>query len=106
MRRELVDQVGREIGELVLDLELHARGQKRRALEQPADHRIDAVVEQAAEPLGDARIFLGEFRRLLAQDRELLIVEFEEFAVHRSEPIDFDLARIELDLGDELASGR
>ena len=67
----------------MLELELHARGQKRRAFEQAADHRIEPIGHQAAQTLGDAGIFLREFARLFAQERKFAIVEFEEFAVHR-----------------------
>ena len=56
----------------------------------------------AAQPLRDARIFLREFGRLFAQDCELLIVELEKFPVHVLQPIDLDLAGIELHLRDEL----
>jgi len=102
VRRELVDQVGGEVGELVAKLELDAGGQERRALDEARDHRIGGVADDAAEPLRNARIGLREFGRLLAQDGELLIVEPQEFPVHRSEPVDSDLAGVELDLGDEL----
>ena len=102
VRRELVDEVRGEIGELVLELELDAGGQERGALEKSGDHRIGGVADEPAEPLGDARIVLSEFGRLLAQDRELLVVEPQEFAVHRSEPVDLDLAGVELHLSDEL----
>ncbi len=68
----------------MFDLELYAGGQERRALQQSGDHRIGAVGEQAAEPFGDAGIFLREFRRLLAQNLQLAIVEVEELAVHQS----------------------
>ena len=83
VRRELVDEVRGEIGELVLELELHPGGQERGALEKSGDHRIGGVADKPAEPLGDARIVFSEFGRLLAQDRELLIVELQELAVHR-----------------------
>ena len=85
----------------MLELELNSRGQKRRPFEQAADHRVEAVLEQSAEPLGDPGIFLRELRRLFAEDRELLVVEFEKFAVHRLEPFDPDLAGVDLDLGHE-----
>ena len=38
---KLIEQIGREVGEFVFDLELHARGQKRRAFKQAADHRVE-----------------------------------------------------------------
>ena len=68
----------------MLQLELHARRQEGGALQQPRDHRVHAVADQPAEPLGDARILLGEFARLLVQQLEFPIVEIEEFPVHRS----------------------
>ena len=86
----------------MLELELNSRGQERRSFEQAADHRVEVVLEQSAEPLGDPGILLRELRRLFAQDRELLIVELEEFAVHRLEPLDPDLAGVDLDLRHEL----
>ena len=66
----------------MLDLQLHARGEKRRALQQARDHRIGAVADQAAQSLGDAGIFGGEFRALLAQHGEFAIVEVSELVVH------------------------
>ena len=102
VRRELVDEVRREIGELVLELELDPSRQERGALEKSGDHRVGGVADEPSEPLGDARIVFSEFGRLLAQDRELLVVEPQEFAVHRSEPVDLDLTGVELHLGDEL----
>ena len=77
----------------MLELELDARRQKRRAFQKAADHRIDPVAHQAAEAFGDAWIFLRELARLLAQQRKLAIVEFQEFAVHaRLQSINLDLA--------------
>ena len=75
VRRELVDEVRGEIGELMLELELDPGGQERGALEKAGDHRVGGVADEPTEPLGDARIVFGEFGRLLAQDRELLVVE-------------------------------
>ena len=69
---------------------------------RPEIIRIGGVADQAPEPLGDARIVLSEFGRLLAQDRELLVIEPQEFAVHRSEPVELDLTGVELHLSDEL----
>jgi hypothetical protein len=101
VRHKLIDQIGGEVGEFVLELELDARGQERRALEQARRSSDRAGRHQAAETLGDSRIFLREFAGLLAQERELAIVEFRNSRFISSEPIDFDLAGVELDLGDE-----
>ena len=84
VRRQLIDEIRGEIGELVLELELDPGGQERGALEQAGDHRIGGVADESPETLGDAWIILREFDRLLAQDRELLVIEPQEFAVHRS----------------------
>ena len=51
----------------MLELELDSGGQKRGALEQSADHRIEIVIEQSAQALRHARIFLGEFGRLFTK---------------------------------------
>ncbi len=67
VRRQLVDQVGGEVGEFMLELELDSSGQKRGALKQSADHRIEIVIEQSAQALRHARIFLGEFGRLFTK---------------------------------------
>ena len=102
MRGQLIDQVRGEIGELMLELELHSGGQKRRAFEQPADHRVDVVFEQPAQTLGDPGIFLSEFGPLFSKDREFLIIELEEFPIHRLKPIDLHLARVQFQFRDEL----
>ena len=83
VRDELVEQVARELGELVLQLQLHARRQKGRSLQQAGDHRVGPVAHQAAQTLGDAGIFLAELARLLVQQLQLAIVEVEELPVHR-----------------------
>ena len=40
--------------------------------------------DEAAEPLGDAGIFVGEFAGLLVQQLKFSIVEIEKFPVHRA----------------------
>ena len=103
VRDELLEQVAGELRELVLELELHAGGEEGGALEQAGDHRVHAVADEAAEALGDAGILLGELARLLVQQLQFPIVEIEEFPVHRAlQPVDHDLAAVELDVGDEL----
>src|SRR6185437_1541025 len=100
--RKLVDEVRGEIGELMLELELDSGGEERGALEKSGDHRVGGVADESAKALGDARVVLSEFGRLLAQDRELLVIEPQEFAVHRSEPFEPDLTGVELHFGYEL----
>ena len=88
MGNELFQQILGEFGKFVLELELHPRRQESRALQQAADHRIDAVVQKAAETLGDARIFLGEFARLLVEQLKFRVVEIEKFPIHARLTID------------------
>ncbi len=54
----------------------------RGAFEQAADQRVDAVFQNAAEPLRNARILVREVARLLIEQLKLPIVEVEEFPVH------------------------
>ena len=82
MRDELLEQIVGEFRKLVLELELDARREKGRAFEQPADQRIDAILQNAAEPLRYSRIFLGKFARLLVEQLKFPIVEIEKFGVH------------------------
>ena len=83
VRNQLFEQIGREFREFVLELELDAGGEKRRAFEQAGDHRIGAFADQSAEAFGDAGILFGEIAGLLVQQRQFAIVEIEEFAIHR-----------------------
>jgi hypothetical protein len=67
---------------VVLELKLHPRREERGPFQETRHRRIHAIDEQAAQALCDARIFLGEFTRLLIQKRELHVVQVEEFAMH------------------------
>ena len=88
MRDELLEQIVGEFRKFVLELELNPRGEEGRAFQQTADHRIDAVFQDAAEPLRDARIFVGEFARLLVEQLKFPIVEIEKFPVHARFTVD------------------
>ena len=88
MRDKLLEQIAGEFWKFVLELELDPRGEKRRTFEKPADHRIDAVFQDAAEPLGNARIFVCEFARLLVEQLKFPIVEIEKFPVHARFTVD------------------
>jgi hypothetical protein len=83
MRDELLEQVAGEFREFVLELELHAGGQERGALQEPGNHRIHPVADDAAEPFGDAGILRGELGALLLEKGEFAVVQFEELRVHR-----------------------
>ena len=85
----------------MLELELHARRQERGALQQAGDHRVGALADEAAEPLGDAGIFFGEFARLFVKQLQFAVVEVEKFPVHCLQPVDLNLAAVELDVGNE-----
>ena len=85
----------------MLELQLDTGGEKCGAFEQPGDHGIRAVPDQSAKAFGDAGIFFGEISRLLVQQGQFAIVEVQEFAIHCLEPVDMDIAGVELDVGDE-----
>ena len=82
MRNELLKQIVGEFRELVLELELHPRGQKRCAFQETADHGVYAFLYEATKALGDAGIFVCKFTRLLIKQLQFPIVEIEKFLVH------------------------
>jgi hypothetical protein len=67
----------------VLELELYPGGEERGAFEQAGNHRVGALADQAAEPLRNSRILIGEIACLLVQQRQLAIVQIEKLAIHR-----------------------
>ena len=67
VRHQLLEQVRREFGEFVLQLELDPGGEECGAFEQARNHRIGAFADQPAEPLGDAGILIRELPGLLVQ---------------------------------------
>ncbi len=81
-RQQLLDQIVGELGKLVLDLELHARREERRTLQEGREHGIGAVMRHAAEAVGDARIFLCELLRMFVEQRQFPVIEVDEFAMH------------------------
>ena len=85
VRHKLFEQVAGEFREFLLELELDAGGKKGGPLQQRADHRVHAFCDQPAEPLGDARIFLGELTGLLEQKRQFAIVKIEKLTIHLSQ---------------------
>ena len=82
VRDELLQEVGGELRELVLELELHPGGQEGGAFQEPGDHRVHPLCDEPAKALGDAGILLRELARLLPEQCQLAIVQVEEFPVH------------------------
>src|SRR6266568_7738839 len=102
MRDELFQQILGELGEFVFELELHPCRKESGSFQQPADQRIDAVLQNAAQALRNSRIFLGELARLLVEQPKLGVVEIEKFLVHaRSQSIDDNFSGLD-NVGDEL----
>ena len=88
-RREVVrvddfEQRLREARELGVELQLHARGQKPDAFEQPLDVGIGHLQPVHAEPGGDLRELLGELRAHLAQVLQLEVVVLQEARIHHA----------------------
>src|SRR4029077_958378 len=82
MRDQLLEQIVGELGKLVLELELHARREERRALQQSAHHRVEPILQDAAKPLCNAGILFGELASLLVKQLQFPIIQIEKFAVH------------------------
>ena len=74
VRVDDLEQRLREARELGVELELHARGQKADALEQPLDVRIGDLEAAHAEPRGDLGKLLRELGAHLAQMLQLEVV--------------------------------
>src|SRR5262245_47281922 len=73
----------REPRELGIELELHARGQEREALEQSFDIRVRDVETTEAETARDLRILGGELGAYLAHELELALVVLQQARVHQ-----------------------
>jgi hypothetical protein len=79
-----VEQRLREAGELGVELELHARGEKRHALDQPLDVGIADLEVAHAEPRRNLRKLIGEFGAHLAQMPQLDVVILEQSRIHHT----------------------
>jgi hypothetical protein len=79
---QLLNEILRELGELVLDLKLDASGQESGALQQTSNHRVALPFQQAAKALRDTRVLLGELAGVVTKKAEFSIIKIEEFAVH------------------------
>ncbi len=82
MRNELFQQIVGEFRKFVLQLELDPRCKERGAFEKAADQRVDAIFQNTAEPLCNARILICEFTRLLVEQLKFPIIEVEKFPIH------------------------
>ncbi len=82
VRHQLLKQVIGEGRELVLELELHTGGQKRRAFQKRSDHRIGGVLGHGPQAFGNARILRRELFRMFIEQRKFAVVELHELAVH------------------------
>ncbi len=75
-------QVLREYRLLGFQLELHARGEKRKSFQQTFDIRVGAVDAAHPEPARHFRIRLRELRTHLAHMLQLTVVVMEQARVH------------------------
>ena len=82
-----VDHLQQVVGEalvLGVELQVHARGEEREAVEQPFDVGVGAAVGAQAEPVGDARVVRGELAGEIAHEAQLLLVVAQESPVHQA----------------------
>ena len=104
MRIDDVEQRLREAGELGVELELHARGEKGDALEEPLDVGIGDLEAVHAEPGRDLGKLLRELRAHFAEVLQLDVVVLEQPRIHhalrdRKQVRDLHLPRLEIDFG-------
>lgn len=78
-----VEQRLREARKLRVHLQLHARGEKAEAFEQPLDVRIGRPRFVHPQARGHFRKLLRELAAQLAQIRELAVVVVEQARIHR-----------------------
>ena len=79
-----LQQVLREVGMARIELELDARGQESKALQQALDVRVGAFEPLDPEASGDARIGCANSRAHLAHELQLAVVVLEQSRIHRS----------------------
>ena len=84
MRVDDLEQCLRETGKLGVDLQLHARGQKPDAFEQPLDVGIVHGQTVHAEPGRDLGELFGELGARLPQMLQLQVVILEETRIHHA----------------------
>ena len=94
MRIEHLEQRLGDLRELVVDLEVDARREKRERLDQPLDVRILALAALEQQPAGDLRVLLGELRRHPADERQLAFVVGEQLVPHHYDVLHFVLERL------------
>ena len=68
----------RDLGELVVDLEAHARREEREGLEKPFDVRVLALVRLELQAGRDLRVLVGELGPHLAKKAQLALVVLQE----------------------------
>ena len=86
MRVDDVEEGLGDLREIVVDLEVHAGGEKGEALEQALDVRILALVGLELQPRGDLGIPPGELRAHTAEERQLTLVVVQQIVTHRRLP--------------------
>ncbi len=77
VRVEDVEQRLGDFGELVVDLQVDATGEKRERFDHALDVRILALVVLEQQPPGDLRVLVGELRPHLPKKAELALVVIE-----------------------------
>ena len=75
-----------DLGEIVVDLEVHARGEEGEAFEQALDVRVGALVGLEQQARRDLGVALGEGGAGTAEEGELLLVVSEQLVTHRPLP--------------------
>src|SRR2546423_15059233 len=75
-----------DLGKLVVDLEMHARGEKGERLDESLDVWILALVRFEQQPPSDLGVTLGELRAHTTDVGELALVVVQQLLTHRASP--------------------
>ena len=86
MRVDHLQQVLGEHRVLRVELQLHARGKKSEALQQPLDVRVGALETFQPESPGDLGIFARKLAAHLADVLQLAVVVAQQARIHAHQP--------------------
>jgi hypothetical protein len=82
VRVEDVEQRLADLRELVVELEVHARGEEGEALQHPLHVRVLGLAGLQQQAAGDLRVLLGELGAHAPEVRQLALVVVEQLVTH------------------------
>ena len=86
MRIDNAEQALRNLGELIVDLQVNPGSEEGKTLEQPLDVRVVAAVGLQLQTCGDFGMLLGKLRSHLPQEAQFALVVFQKIIAHATNP--------------------